>query len=249
MNTHTLQPYPDAYILILIVPMKKVILPEDIQEILETDKSFLNRSDIKIYTVATNAKALALHRAEKADLIIAKLDTQEMSGETLCSLIRNDNELCNVSIIIVSSDVESNLDRCLQCRANAFISIPINKAVLLQEVHHLLNITPRKSCRIPMSIKIHGTSKKLSFTGYAENISTSGLLFQSDASLSEGDTVMCSFSLPDSKHITSTAEIVRVLEKQTQYKTNCYGIQFIDLRNNLSAAIESFVEKECQHTL
>jgi len=229
--------------------MKKVIIPEDIYRTLKKEQSFLNRSHIRTFTVTSNKEALAIHRTEKADLIIAKLDTPEMSGESLCSLLRNDSELCNVSIIIVSPDVESNLDRCLQCRANAFISIPINKAVFLQEVHQLLNIAPRKSCRIPMSIKIRGTSKKLSFTGYAENISTSGLLLQSDASLSEGDTVMCSFSLPDSKHITVTAEIVRVLEKQIPYKTNCYGIHFIDIRNNLSSAIESFVEKECQHTL
>jgi len=227
--------------------MKRVIIAEDIKAILEKEQSFLNRADIRTFTVSANEQALALHRAEKANLIIVNLDTPEMSGEMLCSLIRDDKELCKVSIVIVCSNTESDARRCLQCRANAFITSPPDKAILLQKMHQLLNVAPRKSLRVPLSIKIHVVSEGIPFVAYAENISVSGMLLHSEALLFEGDTITCSFYLPDSTHIRINAEVIRFLEKETEHDTNFYGVKFIDLSIDFSSAIEAFVEKECRH--
>jgi len=227
--------------------MKKIIIAEDIKAILEKEQSFLNRADIRTLTVSANEQALALHRAETADLIIVNLDSPQMSGEMLCSLIRDDKELCKVSIIIIRSNTESDAKRCSLCRANAFITSPPDKAILLQEMHQLLYVAPRKSLRVPLSIKIHVISKGTPFMAYAENISVSGMLLHSEALLFGGDTITCSFYLPDSTHITIDAEVIRVLEKETEHDTNYYGVKFVDLRIDSSSAIEAFVEKECRH--
>jgi uncharacterized protein (TIGR02266 family) len=60
--------------------MKKVIMPQNIYELFRPEQSFLCRADVSIRTTATNGEALALHRAEMADLIIAYLETVELSG-------------------------------------------------------------------------------------------------------------------------------------------------------------------------
>jgi CheY-like chemotaxis protein len=228
--------------------MKKVIIAEDIKAMLEKEQSFLNRSDIRTFAVSTNEQALILHKAEKTDLVIANLDTPKMSGEMLSSLIRDDRELCRVSIIIVCSDNESNAKRCLQCRANAFIASPPDNAILLQEIHQLLYVAPRKSLRVPLSLKVHMVSKGTPLIVYAENISVSGMLLHSEAPLFEGDTITCSFYLPDSTHITAIAEVARVLEKETEHDTNFYGVKFIDLSTDFLSAIDAFVEKEYRQT-
>ena len=227
--------------------MKKVIIAEDIKSILEKELSFLDRADIRTFTVSANEPALALHRAEKADLIIVNLHSPEMSGEMLCSLIRDDKELCKVSIIIVSSNTDSDAKRCLQCRANAFIAGPPDNPILLQKIHQLLYVAPRKSLRVPLSIKIHVVKKRTPLIAYAENISVSGMLLHSEALLFEGDTITCSFYLPDSTHITINAEVIRILKKETEHDTNCYGVKFIDLSIDFSSAIGAFVEKKCRH--
>jgi CheY-like chemotaxis protein len=223
--------------------MKKVIIAEDIKSVLEKDLSFLNRADIRTFTVSANERALALHRAEKADLIIVNLDSPEMSGEMLCSLVRDDKELCKVSIIILSSNTDSDAKRCSQCRANAFITSPPDNPIFLQKIHQLLNVAPRKSLRVPLSIKIHVVKKRTPFIAYAENISVSGMLLHSEALLFEGDTITCSFYLPDSTHITINAEVIRSLNKVTEHDTNCYGVKFIDLSIDFSSAIEAFIEQ------
>lgn len=226
--------------------MKKIIIAEDIQAILARENSFLNRSDIKVFTTTSNEEVMALHRNEIANLIITKLDTSKMTGKELSSLIRNDKELCNVSIIMVHTDTESDAKRCLECRANVFIPSPINNMILLKKVHQLLNVAPRKSLRVPLSIEIHVTSIGNPFMAYAENISTSGMLLHSETLLFVGDIITCGFYLPDSIHITTHAEIMRVVGKATEHDTNGYGIRFIDLSTRFNAAIEAFVRKEKQ---
>ena len=97
---------------------------------------------------------------------------------------------------------------------------------------------------VPLSIQIHIVSKGKPYIAYSENISVSGMLLHSEALLYEGDTITCSFYLPDSTHITTNAEVIRILEKETEYDTNYYGVKFIDLSLDFSSAIEAFVEKK-----
>lgn len=226
---------------------KKVIVARDIRAIVEKEKSFLNRSGIRTFAAASNGKALALHRAVKADLIIAKLNTPDMSGETLCSLIREDDELRNVSLMIVCSDKETDLERCIHCRANAFISSPIDSGVLLQEALRLLNVAPRASRRMPVHVKLHGNSGGQPFTGYTENISTSGILFGAAAELFEGDAITFSLDLPGFTQMAASAEIVRAVGKETGHDTNRYGIRFTNISPDLISVIDTFIEKECRH--
>jgi len=232
----------DTYILsIKLHFMKKVIITEDINTVLEKDLSFLNRSGIRAITAANNKDILALHRAERADLIITYLDMPEMSGETLCALIREDAALRNVSIIIVCSETAANLQKCVQCGANAFITTPVNTAVLLQEAYQLLHVTPRKSCRLPLKIRIEGAAKEKPFTGHVKNISDSGMLFQSSAILFEGDAIECSFSLPDSRRINTIAEIVRVIKENEKDPQILYGVRFNDLSDEDASVLGFFV--------
>ena len=241
-----LQPPPSPYIMIRVVAMKKIIIAKDIRAILEKKKTFLDRAEVRLFAAPSNEKILALHRAVKADLIIARLNMPEMSGETLCSLIRDDEELQHVSIIIVCSENESDLARCIQCRANAFISSPIDTETLLQEAHRLLNIASRTSYRIPIRVKFSGKSKQRVFTGYTENLSSSGMLLCTMSHLFEGDPITCSFSVPGSVQVTVQAEVIRVLGKGPAHNTSCYGIRFTDLGAGAVSAIQAFVEKGCE---
>ena len=218
--------------------MKRVIIAEDIYAVLRKEQNFLCRSDISIAAAESNSIALALHKEKQADLIVAKLDDKELSGEKLCSLIRKDSKLRSVSIIIVCSGDNADLKRCVSCSANAFISSPLNTAILLQEAYQLLNIAQRKSCRIELKVKCEGTVKGRPFAGHAENISTTGMLLRSRAVLLEGDIIVCSFSPPGSRQLTATAEVARVLAKK-QGKETTYGVCFTDISSEAVSALET----------
>jgi CheY-like chemotaxis protein len=224
-------------------PAKKVIIPEDVHAVLESEQSFLNRSGIKTFTTVTNEEALALHRSEKADLIVAYLNMPGMKGETICSLIRDNDELRRVSIILICPDNAADDGRCMQCGANSFITIPIRSAVLLQEAYQLLHVAPRRSCRNPIRVNIDGMSKGKPLAGLVENISISGILFRSAAILNEGDSVKCSFALLGSAKINVRAEIVRIIEKESGLDTHLYGVRFVNPGNDVISAIDALQGK------
>ena len=225
--------------------VKKVIADEDILNLLRREHSFLDRSGFRCFSVRSNEEALAVHRREGADLIVAGLDSPEMSGERLCSLIRGDSALRKVSLMIVCSS-PSEFERCMACKANAFLSRPIQAPVFLQEMHRLLNIAARGSCRVPVAVAIEGTEKGTPFSGFLENISTTGMLFRSDAVLHEGDAVACTFSLPGSPRVRAEAEIVRLVEVVSEKARNLYGISFTDPESRLISAVVKFVSAHRQ---
>ncbi len=224
--------------------MKKVIIAEDLIKIVNKDKSFFSRTDIRTIPAATNEEILALHRSERADLIITNLDMPAMNAENLCALIRNEDILRNVSIIIVCPETTANLQRCVQCGANTFVTMPVNHAVLLQEAYLLLHVTPRRACRINLKLKMEGGTKENPFTGLTENISAAGMLFRSAAILFEGDSIRCSFSIPGPARISVSADIVRVIKNENRpTEKHLYGVAFSDISDEDISAINAFVEK------
>jgi DNA-binding response OmpR family regulator len=216
--------------------MRNVIIAKDVYELLIPEQSFLGRADVRIRPAGFNSQALALHRAEKADLIIVHLN-DDLSGEALCAQIRDDAGLRGVSILLVCGAQETEIGRCINCNANAYVTMPIVSAVLLQEAHRLLNIAPRKSCRVPVKIRLEFTSRGKRFTGMIENISAAGLFFRSSGVMPEGATVHCTFAVAGSRQVTVSGEIERVLSDELQPG---YGVSFFDISTEALSAIERF---------
>ncbi len=209
-------------------------MPQELYELFQPEQSFLSRADLRILTTDGNRQALALHRNEKADLIIAYLDSRQMSGEDLCSQIRNDEALRGVSILLICRGQESEIERCLNCNANAYLTMPVIPALLLQEAHQLLTIAPRISCRIPVKIRLECEMQGIRALGTIENISTSGLFFRTAADLPDGATVHCSFSVEGSRQVTVSGEVERIIAGKPQ---SGYGLSFFDISTEAASVI------------
>ena len=223
--------------------MKKIIITENLKRILEEGKHLLTRTGFIFHTATTGEEVLTLHRLEKADLILIDLHMPIISGDVLCERIRQDDFLKDVSILIVHSAKESDRQRCESCGANAVLQKPINAEILFNEVSKLLHIPKRESMRVLMKVTVKGTSNKKSFFSLSQNISSSGLLIETDSLLSKGDEITCSFFIK-SFQVTAIGKIVRVFKKgQERYQ---YGIQFQDLDPLSKFKIEDFVRKRQQ---
>jgi response regulator RpfG family c-di-GMP phosphodiesterase len=223
---------------------KKILVAHDMKSIITKGESFFNREHIQILTFASNEEALSLHKDKQVDLIIIRLDSPQIDGKALCSLIRDDVFLQRVSIIIVYPDKKPSNELLSKCRANAFIREPINLSLLSSKSHQLLNIAQRESLRAPVAVKVQGKHKGKPFLCISENISATGMLFQTEKIIHKGDLVACSFFLPNSVHIVTEAEIVRVVKKKTEYDTHHYGIKFSNLKSEDKSEIETYTKEE-----
>lgn len=221
--------------------MKKILLVDDLKTVIETEKNILSRANFKIFTATSGKEALDIHRKEKVDLIIADIEMPEMSGDLLCSTIRKNEGLKKVSIIIVCNNREADLERCHRCGANAYITKPVDRQRFFEKASQFLNISGRKNYRVLVKAKIEGRFLDAPFFCSSRDISATGMLVETDKSLAKGNIISCSFHLPDSEHILSKGEVMRVVMGQDG--KNSYGIRFIDLEPQYSSGIEAFINK------
>lgn len=227
--------------------MKKLLIADHLKRLYLEEISFLDRADIAVFTAATNDEILNIHKAEKVDLIITQFDMPGMRTEDLFDAMRKDKELRAVSTIIVTRDAPGYLDRCKDCGINAVFTMPVDRAQFNAKIQELLNVSPRKSYRVLLSVIVEGNARGARFLYHTENISATGALIRAeDDHLARGDMISLSFYLPDGTHIVAHGEIQRVL-KQTGSFSTLYGIKFTDLDPDVKSAIKRLAGKELEH--
>lgn len=221
-----------------MMPNKKILLVNNIKAIVEKEKSLLARSDFTIFTATSGEEAIQIHDTEKVDLIIADMDMPAMGGDVLCSRIRRNGNLKNVSVLLVGPKGEADMMRFNACGANAYISKPLNLQKLFEKVGELLNISLRLSIRLLVKITLKGSFKGQSFFAESHNISQTGVLIETDKSLERGDIIACSFFL-GTDQVSSDGEVVRIIKKPQNIRH--YGIKFTNMDASSKAKIDDFV--------
>ena len=223
--------------------MKKVLLANDLKNLLIEKNSFLDRSDVKVLTTTSNAELLKIHRQEEVDLIVTQLDAPGIKSELIFDAIRNNEELRQVSTILICKDTLTHRERCKQCRPNAVFTLPVDTALLYSKMQQLLNVAPRKFYRTALAVAIQGKFKDRPLPFFTENISSSGMLIRSDEPLSKGDGIFFSFFLPNGTHIAGYGEITRVIPPETSHDVLQYGIKFTNIDPGVQSAIEAVINK------
>lgn len=224
-----------------ITTMKKIIITDTLKDFVRQHVSLLAGYDNTVFYVKSGHEALDIHRKENVDLIITALDFSDLSGEQFCAIIRGDDMLKKVSILIVCPDSPSDTERCLTCGASDYITEPLAPATFLWKVLQLLNISERTSYRVVVKVSLSGDDEhEPPFFCTSQNISASGILLETDRVLKEGDRISCSFFLPNSIRIHADGVVVRVTDKEPGLKD--YGVRFVDLPSSVSLQIVSFVE-------
>jgi hypothetical protein len=221
--------------------MKKVLLTNDVKALTAGKSSFLDRADIMVFTAATNAEVLKVHRDEGVSLIVTHLDTPGIKSEVLYETIRNSEALRDVSTILVCNDTLTQRERSKACRTNAVFTMPVDVTLLHIKMQELLSIAPRISYRVALAVAIQGKFKDRPLPFLTENISVSGMLIRTEEPLSKGDGIFFSFFLPDGKHVSGYGEIKRVVQTVGMNDFHLYGIRFTNIAPDLQAAIEAVV--------
>lgn len=230
--------------------MKKVLLVDDVKLFLELEKTLLtNRSNLQLFTATSGKEAIEIHKREKVDLILCDLYMPGMNGDEVCKIIRKDDNLKKVSIIIVTTSAKDS-DMCLEAGANDVVLKPVNPSELLKKVGKYINIPMRRDIRILARIGVEGLRGMgaESFISNTVNISINGVLIETSHTLTIGEAVSCSLSIPgNSTLVTVTGEVVRKGDGK-QSGMNYYGIKFLDIREDDRLVIASYINRHGQPT-
>ena len=219
--------------------MKKILVAGALKTFMTDDKGVFARNDIVITYASTAEEILSMHRADKADLIIVDLATPELGGDRLCYLIRRENDLRAVSVIIVCDRSEEVTERCMAFGANAVVHKPVHSKELLGKIKELLDIRERKVVREIIKISVTVSWAGSFFFAVAKNLSASGLLFETNRILSKGSVVRCSFVLQH--QVVAQGEIARVSRIRGKSGDSFeYGVRFDGLDPSGKAEIENY---------
>jgi DNA-binding response OmpR family regulator len=226
--------------------VKTILIAEQVKGILEAEKSFFARKDIRLFTAETTDDVLSIHRTEKLNLIILGIDMPGMKCEELCAVIRSERALRAVSIVLLCPADPVLQERSSRCNANAVMTLPVSGSQVLERTQHLLSISWRESYRVLVSVNIEGSSRDKTFFGRSGDISATGMLIETERVLAQGDRVSCSFFLPGSAQLRLNGEIVRLIQQVAGAKVRQYGIKFLRIAPEAAAAIEDFIAKKSQ---
>lgn len=224
--------------------MKKILIAQGLKPLMMTAMNFLRRSEIAVFTAETNDEILKSHVAEHAQLIVTTLDTPGLACETLVHTIRRGETMRNVSILLLCDGTPAQRERCDRCGANAVVTKPVDHVLFARKVQELVDVAPRRFYRVGLNISIDGTRNERPLAFSLQNISTRGMLIRSGESLAQGESIACSFYLPDGKHLSATGKVIRVVKPASDIATSHYGVRFESLAPDAEYAIAAFIEKK-----
>lgn len=217
---------------------KKILIADSICDALERERSILNRVSFEVITTLSGTEALSIHRTRHVDLIIASMELTDISGDDLCSLIRQDKELKDVSIILTCDHNPACVSRAADCGANAYITKPFHSEQLSEKVTALLSIPRRQSYRVLLKASVLGTDPDESFYCSTRDLSVSGMMIETERPLKKGQVLSLSFVLPGFGQITGEGEIMRI---DTRDKVHGYGVHFRYMPHKHRQAVEAFI--------
>ncbi len=222
--------------------MRKILIDKTLYSSLDKFETVLQRADVKVFTAESSDEVLSMHRREKMNLIISRLDAPGTPPEQIYGEIRNDPELRGVSLILVCGEQSTEKVRAERCGANAVVTQQAGNEGVLDRANSFLNIPTRGSYRVLLSVSIDAQKDKPFFCK-SEDISATGMLLETDRALAPGDRLNCSFFLPGAKQIDVSGEVVRVInEKKAGVKR--YGIKFTKISTVDASAINQFIRKK-----
>jgi CheY-like chemotaxis protein len=219
----------------------KVLLIEDIEDYIETQRSALKRSNFEVLTAQTAPEAIRVARRERPRLVVLDLEMAERSGGDLIGLVRAEPALQNIPVLLLSARQQAEE----VARQHGFAGVvrkPLKPAELIASISQVLNLGRRTEVRVLVVAALGGEKGAEKRIGRSVDLSDSGLLAEFSRPLEVGTTVELRFFLPDQPEgVTVRAEVARCAARGGE--TNDIGFRFTDVPEASAHKLRGFLAK------
>lgn len=220
--------------------MKKVIIAGPVMFQIRM-RDILGSDAYEFFETSTNDDVCRIHRAEKVDLVLTKKGIDGVRFDELCAQLRNDPGLEKVSVVLACDGDSSHAVREETLKANGVVSLDTENEELVNILMSYINVPKRYQYRTVMQIKVDGQDYGAPISCVISNLSSTGLLMETDSNLEEGVGLSISFYLPKSRRILANGHVVRAISRSSGGGGQ-YGIRFEKLDTNMCREIDSFVQ-------
>jgi len=218
--------------------MKKILLASSSKSFLQRNKNLLTRENFQLFTAHGGAEALQLHKEHLFDLVLADLHLKDMGGDALCSLLRSEEALTSVAVILICYDKPDEHERVARCGADAKIIRPVQPEQMIETIGSLLDMQLTRNKRAIFKVRVLSKKGTAEFYCVSLDISITGILLETGNHLDIGDRIICQFTLPGSSRIETEGDVVRSIKTSELFK---YGVQFVGLSLPSRREIDRYV--------
>ena len=134
----------------------EILVVEDSRTQAEQLKYMLEEHDFHVVTARNGREALDSLRQHKPTLVITDITMPEIDGYELCRLIRTDEQLAELPVILLTAlSHPEDVFKGLECGADNFITKPYEQNNLLARIHYLLaNVHLRHREKVQSSMEV-----------------------------------------------------------------------------------------------
>ncbi len=138
----------------MINSVKKILVVDDEQKIVEVVKSYLNHSGYDVLEAYNGKQAIDIFEKVKPSLVILDLMLPDMTGEDICRQIR---KLSRVPIIMLTAKVEEeDILKGLDIGADDYITKPFSPRQLVARVNAILRRVSDEPILLTNTIAFNG---------------------------------------------------------------------------------------------
>ena len=118
----------------------KILIVDDSEAVLEAEKNLLQKTGLHISLAKNGPEAIKKTYLEKPDIIFLDLMLPEINGDQVCRFIKNDKDLKETAVIIVTAKTDpETMQRCFKCGCDAYLSKPVTAKELLSKLKVVLD--------------------------------------------------------------------------------------------------------------
>ena len=150
----------------------RILIAEDSPVQAETLRRILAAEGYSVIVAKDGAEGFSKAKELKPELVVSDIMMPEMNGFKLCQHIKNDADLKNIPVILLTSlsdpaDVISGLE----CGADNFIIKPYDEKYILSRIQYmLLSREFQKDGRTQLGVEIHFANRKYFITSEKKQI-------------------------------------------------------------------------------
>jgi len=222
----------------------KVLLVDDSELILESEKSFLNRGDYDISTANDGRQALQLIKDFRPDVIFLDLHLPDISGDKICKAIKDNAVFRETRVIIATADTRPEVQElCRQVGADELLRKPVRQSEFHAAMVKVLGITARKQPRVPTDISCIADDGSKGHVCRILNLSVLGVYIAIEPVADIGQNFELTFGVPPMEDPVFVKGVVKwnsnTAEKELPPGA---GISFVDLPVDIEDLIDDYVK-------
>jgi len=228
---------------------KSILLVDDLEFFLETEREFLRQTDAVIHTTDNGATAIDLAVQHQPDLVYMDVHMPEMDGITCCRHLKQNPTLCMIPVVLIyDPDKGVSAQEVLASGCDKALSKPFTRKEFLDIGHNLMYDVERRAPRIPCETTVQFPHNGEIVQALSLDLSMGGMYLQYREPIAEGMPLELSFLLPtvSPRRLTlraRTAWVNQGFPRGNLGLPQGFGVEFLGISGLDKEVIADYMEK------